>query len=438
MNEKYYEMYREVLIKDLLPAMGCTEPIALALAGAKTREMLGGIPVKATVYCSGNLIKNVKAVTIPNTNGRRGIETAVAMGIACGDSGKELEILESADENTLKIAEELWSNGSITVCHEEGVENLYVRIEASSAEHSALVEMVNHHNMYRRVELDGQVVFKGESETVENEFGDFAVEMTPDSIFEYAVNVPIMNAENSELRSLLKKQVDFNTAIGKEGIGHGSGAAIGKLLMSKLNDNDPVKKGTALAAGGSDARMSGCKMPVVINSGSGNQGITIACPIAVYCEENSLNEEKMYRALLMANLIAIYEKCYIGKLSAYCGAVSAAAAAGAGIAYLADMSREQIMEVVSNTLAIGSGILCDGAKASCAAKIAASLNCMQMALDMAKAGTSFLQGEGIVAQRLEETIHNVGCIAQDGMRVTDREILKVMLEYPYRAELKGC
>lgn len=438
MQEKYYGMYREVLTKDLLSAMGCTEPIALALAGAKTREILGGIPEKTTVYCSGNLIKNVKAVTIPNTGGRRGIETAAAMGIACGDSSRELQILEDADESTLKIAEELLNNGSITVCHEEGVENLYVRIEAQTAEHTALVEMVNHHNMYRRVELDGEVIFKGESEDVEKEFGDFAVEMTPDSILEYAENVPIMGSEQTELRELLKKQADCNTAIGREGIEQGSGAAIGKMLFSKIKDNDPIKKGIALAAGGSDARMSGCKMPVVINSGSGNQGITIACPIATFCKEKGLSEEKMYRALLMANLIAIYEKCYIGKLSAYCGAMSAAAAAGAGIAYLMDMSRGQIMEVVSNTLAIGSGILCDGAKASCAAKIAASLNCMQMALDMAKLGTSFLQGEGIVAQRLEETIHNVGYIAQDGMKVTDREILKVMLEYPYRAELKGC
>lgn len=438
MQKIQFDMYKDVLIKDLLSAMGCTEPIALALAGAKTREILGDMPDKTDVYCSGNLIKNVKAVTIPNTNGQRGIEIAVAMGLACGDSRKELRILEDADEEMLNQAQMLVENGTITVHHEENVENLYVRIEARTKEHTVSVEMVNHHNVYRRVELDGEVIYRGEAETVEKEFGGFAVEMTPDSIFEYAKTVPIMDEEQSELHSLLIRQVSCNMAIGREGIEKGSGAAIGRMLLSGLRDNDPIDKGIAYAAGGSDARMSGCKMPVVINSGSGNQGITIACPIAVYCEEKGIGEERMCRALLIANLVAIYEKCYIGKLSAYCGAVSAAAAAGAGIAYLMDMPRERIMEVVSNTLAIGSGVLCDGAKASCAAKIAVSLNCMKMALNMAESGISFMQGEGIVARRLEETIHNVGYIAQDGMRVTDREILKVMLEYPYRAELKGC
>ncbi len=422
--------FGEIVESELLAAMGCTEPIALALAGAKTRDLLGEMPARADVYCSGNIIKNVKAVKIPGTNGRRGIETAVAMGLAMGGSGKGLQVLEGAGEQQASEAYRLEREGRLEVHLEQGAENLYIRIEASSDSHRSIVELKNQHNQFARLELDGRILSDREEEAC-TEFGDMARLLTPDFILDYAEELPIMEEENRGLRELLLRQAQYNEAIGREGIRGGYGAGIGQLLAGQNRQQDPLLEGIAVAAGGSDARMSGIEMPVVINSGSGNQGMTIACPIVVYWRSTGQPEETLCRALLLANLLAVCEKSYIGKLSAYCGAVRAAAAAGAGIAYLMGMERGDICQVAEDTLAIASGVLCDGAKPSCAAKIAASLNCAKMALDMTKAKRSFRQGEGIVGSGLMDTIRNVGCIAREGMGVTDQVMLKVMLNNPF-------
>ncbi len=422
--------FGEILEKELLAAMGCTEPIALALAGAKARDLLGELPSRVDIYCSGNIIKNVKAVKIPGTKGRRGIETAVAMGLAMGGSGHGLQVLEGAGESQAELAWRLEKEGRLAVHLEEGAENLYIRLEAQAKEHTCMVEMKNHHSQFSRAELDGKLLIE-ENEESTAEFGGAARLLTPEFILDYVEEIPIMEEGNRQLRELLLRQARCNEAIGREGIRGGYGAGVGRLLQEQNVQGDPLQEGIAVAAGGSDARMSGLEMPVIINSGSGNQGMTIACPIVVYWKSTGQTEEALCRALLLANLLAVCEKSYIGRLSAYCGAVSAGAAAGAGIAYLMHMSREEICKVAEDTLAIASGILCDGAKPSCAAKIAASLNCAKLALDMTKARTGFRQGEGIVGGGLMDTIRNVGCIAREGMGVTDQVMLKVMLDNPF-------
>lgn len=418
MNSEIYSTYIEILESELKPAMGCTEPIAIALASAKCREILGKLPQKITATCSGNIIKNVKAVLVPNSNGQKGVEAAAVLGAVAGDSSLGLEVISKASKEDAELTRKLVSDGICSVKLKEGVDNLYIEIEQIADNDRAVVEVISKHDNITYIEKNGETIFKGENvlkkENSKKELLNLA------EIYEFANTVKI-----DDIKNVIKRQIDYNTAISKEGMTHDWGECVGKTTM-EIGDNSVRTKAIAMAAAGSDARMNGCALPVVINSGSGNQGMTCTLPIVVYAKELGVSEEKLMRALVFTNLIAIHQKRYIGDLSAYCGAVSAGAAAGCGIAYLYDESFDIIKNTLTNTLATTSGIVCDGAKSSCASKIATSVNASILAYEMAKRGRHFRPGEGIVANEAEETVQNVGHVAKEGMRETDIEILHLM------------
>lgn len=409
-------MYTNILKNEMIPAFGCTEPIALAFAAAKAKDVLGEEPEKIIVHCSGNIIKNTKSVIVPGTNGRKGIEISVVLGALAGDYKKELEVLNSIDKNLVEKADKLIELGMCKVLLAPNIPDLYIKVEVFSKDKSASVTVKDSHTNIIEIVKNGQLLLKKdeESDIKENE----SVEMSFESIYKYATT-----SDLEEMIPILDKQIEYNMAIAERGLQGNWGSNIGSTVL-KSNPNNKIVAYTAAA---SDARMSGCELPVVINSGSGNQGITVSVPIIVYANENNISKESLYRSLLLSNLIGIYIKQGIGKLSAYCGVVSAAAASAAGIAYLKGSSLNVIEETVSNALATASGILCDGAKASCASKIAVAVSTGLMSHDLAVAGESFSDGDGIVKDTIDETIGTVGKIAKDGMRETDIKILNAMI-----------
>lgn len=421
MDRDIVRNYIEILKYELVPALGCTEPIAIAYAAAKAREVLGEMPTSMELCCSGNIIKNVKAVTVPNSGGLKGIEVAGVLGVLGGDANRELEVLESVTKEQIEVAKKLIANGYCTCSLKEEVENLYISATVVSKEHSAEVTIVNRHTLITKIVKDGQILLENSIHEEANERFDKS-KLNVKDILEFADTVSI-----EEIKPILERQVEMNTAISKEGLKKVYGAQVGRTLLATYG-SDVCTRARAVAAAGSDARMSGCSLPVVINSGSGNQGMTVSLPVIEYAKELQVGEEKMYRALVVSNLISIHQKKYIGSLSAYCGAVSAACGSGAGITYLYGGTYEQVCKTITNTIANVGGIVCDGAKPSCAAKIASSVEAAILAHNMSMNSCCFQAGEGIVGEDVEDTIKNVGYIGRVGMKKTDVEILNIMID----------
>lgn len=421
MDKHVYREYLAIMKEELVPALGCTEPIAIAYGAARAREILGELPEQITVRCSGNIIKNVKAVIVPTTGNMKGIETSAVLGAVGGDAAKKLEVLMDVTDEDLAATRRLLKEKICRVELIEGVSNLQIIVEMKKGEETSLVEIAFAHTNIVREEKNGQVLFRKEMDASGASGTDRSLLNLRD-IYEFVRTVEI-----GEVRDLIDRQVAYNMNIAREGLNKNYGANVGATILKYYGD-DVKSRARALPAAGSDARMNGCVLPVMINSGSGNQGMTVSLPVAVYAEELKVSEETAYRALVFSNLVAIYQKNELGKLSAYCGAVSAATGAGAGIAYLHGADYEVITETMTNTLANVSGIVCDGAKASCAAKIASSVDAAILAYHMAADHHCFHCGEGLVKEDAEATIRSFGRMGREGMRSTDVEILKIMLE----------
>ena len=413
--------YISVLQKEMRPAFGCTEPIALAYAAAKAASVLDEFPNHIHARCSANIIKNVKSVVIPNSGGRKGLAAATVLGAIVGHPERELEVLESATDEDRKWLGTLLEANFCTVELAESVDNLYIEITATTDEHTAVVRIENAHTNITYVSIDGNVISETINEIKEAERS--TCQMTFDSIYEFAKAGDI-----SGILPSIKQQVEYNTAISNEGLSNDYGANIGRLLL--LDDETPSleTKCKARAAAGSDARMSGCPLPVVICSGSGNQGLTVSMPIITTAEELDKTDEELYRALVFANLLTLYVKSGIGKLSAYCGVVSAGIVSVAGIAFLKGDSKDIIEDTLVNGLVSLSGIVCDGAKPSCAGKIAISLDGAFMGYKQARLNKSYQKGDGLVAHSVDDTIKSIGVVAQ-GMKETDVVILNEMLKH---------
>ena len=418
----HYESYLKILEEELIPAMGCTEPIAVALAAAKAREALGMEPERCRVEVSGNIIKNVKAVTVPNTGGLKGIEASAAAGIAAGRADLGLEVLSQVTKEEIEAMRALLERCEIKVVPAQGDRVFFINVMVMAGEHYGCCEIVDFHTNIVRVQRDTEILFQAEAAAGgEKEQTDRSV-LSVEEIVAFADCL-----DSADVEEVLGRQIAYNTAISEEGLKGGWGAEVGKTLRGLYGD-DVAVRAKAAAAAGSDARMSGCELPVIIVSGSGNQGMTTSLPVIEYARDMGASDEELYRALAVANLITIHQKTGIGRLSAFCGAVSAGCGAAAGIAYLRGGRFEVIAHTVANALAICSGMICDGAKPSCAAKIASAVDAGLMGYHMyVNGGHQFVGGEGIIKKGVENTIDNVGRLARMGMRKTDEEILNIMV-----------
>lgn len=422
MDSALYANYLAILKHELVPALGCTEPIAIAYAAAKARQILDDFPDVIEMQLSGNIIKNVKGVTVPNSGGMKGIDAAAVLGIVGGNADKALEVLEEIRPEHIEKTKELTSRHICSCTLAEGVSNLYIAAKVTKGEHYAEVTIVDQHTNITRIVKDGKILLSSESQEEEAKTDIDKSKLAVKDILDFADQVRIEDVEE-----ILERQIRLNTAISQEGLDNNYGAQIGKTLMHVWGKGITTRA-CARAAAGSDARMGGCSMPVVINSGSGNQGMTVSLPVIAYAEEWEVSRQKLYRSLVVSNLIAIHQKHYIGSLSAYCGAVSAACGAGAGITYMYGGSYQQVSLTIINTLGNIGGIVCDGAKPSCAAKIASSVDAALMAFHLSIQNKSFLPGEGIIRGDVEETIKSMGYIGRVGMRETDTEILNIMID----------
>ena len=420
-KDQRYQDYVSILKKELVPAMGCTEPIAIAFAAALAKEKFNQEIKAVDIYASGNIIKNVKSVIVPNTGGRKGIPVAAVIGIIAGDSSKNLEVISEVSEEQRQAIDTFMQEKTIRV-HPLKCENaLELEVVVSNETSYCKVKVAQEHSNVVLIEKDQEVLF--EKSICGNEQKDEAyASLSMEGIYDFA-----LSADIEDVKDVLERQIQYNTAIAKEGIDQCYGAGIANMLLSVYGDSVQVKA-RAMAAAGSDARMSGCELPVIINSGSGNQGMSASLPVIVYADELHKSKEELYRALLISNLSTIYQKLYIGRLSAYCGAVSAGAGAGAGIAYLLGGQYEDITHTIVNALAITSGMICDGAKPSCAAKIASAVDAGIMGCYMYRCGKQFYCGEGIVQKGIKATIESVGELARKGMKETDEEIIELMIK----------
>ena len=413
--------YTELLKSELIMALGCTEPISIALAAAKAREVLGSIPCKIEVKCSGNIIKNVKGVTVPNTNGMKGVEAATAIGTVAGDSCLGLEVLSKVTDEDIKAAKDLLEKDIITVSLKEGVENLDIEIVAEDDKKNTVdVEIKNKHTNIVKITKNDDVIHIDNCYTHTPEYENYD-ELSVKDIYEYANNIDL-----DEVKDLLEKQITLNSDISDEGLTGKWGVAMGKILIDE--DESIRTKAKARAAAGSDARMSGCSLPVVINAGSGNQGITCTMPLVVFANEKNYDRETLYRGLLITNLTALHIKRFIGRLSAFCGVTSAGVAAGAGICYMETKDLDLIEKTIGNALMIASGMICDGAKASCAAKIATAVDAGISGYYLAKNNRNFEPGDGLLKDDIEETIRSIGYVAKEGMKETDIIVLNTMIQ----------
>lgn len=416
-----YAAYVQTLKEELVPAMGCTEPIVLAYGAARAREVLGEMPDRVVVGASGSIIKNVKSVIVPNTDHLKGIPAAAAAGIVAGDADKELEVIASVSSEQTAQMKEFMEQVPITVEHIDNGITFDIVITLYKGVSYARVRIANYHTNIVLVEKNGEILEKkpvaGESE---DGLTDRSL-LNMKDILDFARTVDI-----EDVREVLERQIDYNWAIAEEGIRGNYGANIGSVLLDMEGESVRVRA-KAMAAAGSDARMNGCELPVIINSGSGNQGITASVPVIVYAKDMKVSHETLLRALTLSNLTAIHQKTAIGRLSAYCGAVSAGAGAGAGIAYLHGGDYKEIVHTVVNALAIVSGIVCDGAKASCAAKIASAVDAGILGYQMYIRGQQFYGGDGIVTKGVEETLKNVGRLGKEGMKATNEEIIRIMI-----------
>jgi len=427
-REAVWKVYTEILHHELIPAMGCTEPIALAYCAAKAREVLGCMPGRVHIGVSGNIIKNVKSVIVPNTGGLKGIEAAAAAGIVGGNADKVLEVIADVTAAQKQEMRTFLSETPVSVTAlGEDADKLDIIVTLMKGDETALVRIARYHTNIVRIEKNGTVLYEegvvaADDSVKQPDKGMLSVER----ILEYAENCDLAPVE-----AVIRRQLDFNYAIAKEGIENNWGANVGSVLLSAYGD-DVKTRARAWAAAGSDARMSGCELPVIINSGSGNQGITTALPVLIYARELGVEDALLLRAMILTDLIAVHMKTGIGPLSAYCGAITAGCAAGCGVAYLQEKLKggdlfSAIAHTLVNSLAIVSGIVCDGAKPSCAAKIASAVDAGILGYEMYTRGQQFYGGEGIVSKGVENTIHNVGRLGAEGMRETDREIIRIMV-----------
>jgi len=426
MNKKLYEDFKEILRSELVPALGCTEPGAIAYAASQARALLGNMPDSIELWCSGNIVKNVKGVIVPNSGGMRGIDAAAVLGALVSprdcENEQNLEVLNNITDKDIEQAKALLESG-FCVCHlKEDTPNLYIKAVARADGHEAKVVIKDSHTNIVLKVFDGEIISDSESKSQDTE-----IEKLKDSLsVKEILNFADMLTEDDG-HKIFAMQIEANTAIAEEGLSGNYGARVGQTLLKSRDCKSVKTRAVAKAAAGSDARMNGCIMPVVINSGSGNQGITVTVPVVEYVKELGMGRDMLYKALAISNLISIHIKHHIGKLSAFCGAVSASCGSGAAIAYLQGAGYGQICHTISNTLGNVGGIVCDGAKASCAAKIASSLDAAFLGYDMAKDNLCFQSGEGFVEENIEETIDNMGKIGKYGMRSTDKEILHLML-----------
>ena len=415
-----YHSYLSILKEELVPAMGCTEPICLAYAAAKARKVLGSMPERVEIEASGNIIKNVKSVIVPNTDGMKGLKASVAAGIVAGNPDNALEVIAQVKPEQKHDIAAFLDNTPITITPLDCVARLDVTVALFDGEHSSKVRIAGHHTNVIRVEKDGEILFESECSDTNANMTDRSC-LKVDKIYDFADT-----ADLADLRPVIDRQISYNKAIAMEGLRNNWGANVGSNIMRF--GNSVRQKAKAWAAAGSDARMSGCEMPVIINSGSGNQGMTVSLPVLAYAEEFGVSEERTIRAVALSNLVAIHQKTGIGRLSAYCGAVSAGCAAGCGIAYLMGESLSVIEHTLENALGMAAGIVCDGAKPSCAVKIALAIEAGILGYEMSRQGDNLLGGDGIIGKDVEETIDHIGRLGRNGMRETDVEILKVMVE----------
>ncbi len=417
-TSKEYETYVEILKKELVPAMGCTEPIAVAFCAAKAREALGKMPSVVHIQASGNIIKNVKSVIVPHSGGKRGLEAAAAVGILYGDADRELEVISSVTADEEAALGERMSELKITVSPLESEHILDLVVTVSVGDDSASVHIEDEHTNIVEIIKNGKCVFVDRKSIQGDDELDTSL-LNISDIFDFANTVKL-----DDIKDTISRQIEYNTAISREGMEKPYGARIGQLLSHRSNDVRTLA--CANAAAGSDARMGGCDMPVVICSGSGNQGMTASLPVITYAEYHEKTKDELYRALVLSNLVTLHLKSGIGRLSAYCGAVSAGVGAGAGIAYLLTKDLRMINHTIVNALVISSGIICDGAKASCAAKISMAVDAGIMGYEMCCEGCQFFSGEGLVSKGVENTIRNIYALGHDGMRETDKKIIEIM------------
>ncbi len=422
MEKALQEEFISIIREELVPAMGCTEPIALAYAAARGREVLGCEPEKMTARCSGNMIKNVRCVTIPNSGGLTGIETACILGAVAGEASAGMEVLERAGDRDRARTRELLEKGCCSVEFLDSEIPLHFIVCMSAAGHTVEVEVRHTHTNVVSVVRDGEAVFEKAKELAEKGCSTDRSRLTLEAIKAFADEV-----ELASVRDIYERQIRYNMDIAYEGISGDYGIGIGRVIRGSYADG-VVTRMKAFAAAASEARMGGCDMPVIINSGSGNQGIASSVPVIVYAREKNIPTERLYRALVFSSLLTIYQKEFIGKLSAFCGAVSASCASAAAITYMAGGTLAQIKATIDNTLANIPGIICDGAKISCAAKIASSLDASMMAHYLAMQEKEYEAYTGILKEDAGETISCVGYIGKVGMHQTDKEIIKMMLE----------
>lgn len=427
MEEKRYQDYVNILREELVPAMGCTEPIAIAYAAAVARKALGRTAERMEVAASGNIIKNVKSVFVPNTGGLRGIPAAAAAGMAAGDPDKRLEVICQVTPAQQEEIRAYLARTPIEVKLSPSPFIFDIGVTAWAGKDRAKVRIVNYHTNIVLVEKNGEVLHRVEAEAAREEGLTDKSVLTVEGILEFADTV-----RTADIEETVGRQAEYNTRIAEEGLRGDYGANIGRVLLSAYGDDVKIRA-KAMAAAGSDARMNGCGLPVVIVSGSGNQGMTASLPVLEYAKELGVSRDTAFRAVALSDLLTVHLKAEIGRLSAYCGAVSAGCGAGAGIAYLHGLNQDkpcrlkEISHTIVNSLAIVSGIVCDGAKASCAAKIAAAVDAGILGYHMYRQGQQFRAGDGIVSKGVEQTIRNVGLLAKEGMRETDREILDIMI-----------
>ena len=422
MDRKLYDAYLRVLRQELVPAMGCTEPIAVAYAAAVAKKALGCLPEKVQIVVSGNIIKNVKSVIVPNTGGLHGLEAAAAAGVVAGDPEKKLLVISGVTEAQQMQISEYLKTAEFTVEESQSGALFDIHITLTAGALSAVCRITGDHTNIVSIEKDGKQIFQREIPLEGKEEDPDKALLTVEGIVEFAET-----ADLSDVQELLDRQIQCNMDIAREGLENNYGARIGQVLL-KTRGDDLVTRAKAWAAAASDARMGGCEKPVVINSGSGNQGITASVPVIIYAQEHKASQELLYRSLLVSNLVTLHLKTGIGPLSAYCGAISAGCGAAAGITYLLGGKFREIAHTVVNAIAINSGVICDGAKASCAAKIASAVEAGILGMEMFRQGSQFYGGDGIVSKGVENTIANVSRLASQGMRKTDSEIIKIMLK----------
>ncbi len=422
LEKKLYDAYVRVLTQELVPAMGCTEPIAVAYAAAVAQRELGCLPEKVEIVVSGNIIKNVKSVIVPNTGGLHGLEAAAAAGIVAGDPEKKLLVISQVTQAQQKKIAQYLKEAAFTVEESDSGALFDILITLTAGEHKTMCRITGEHTNIVTIGRDGKTVFEREFSLEEGEDNSDKKLLTVEQIVAFADCVNI-----DDVKDIFDRQIACNMAIAREGLENNYGARIGQVLLRTRGD-DVVTRAKAWAAAASDARMSGCEKPVVINSGSGNQGITASVPVIIYAEELGVSQELLYRALAVSNLVTLHLKTGIGPLSAYCGAISAGCGAAAGITYLYGGKFREIAHTVVNAIAINSGVICDGAKASCAAKIASAVEAGILGMEMFRQGSQFYGGDGIVSKGVENTIDNVSRLASQGMRKTDAEIIKIMLK----------